>query len=225
MDFKYNATLEDFKEFLDGLIPYNSIQEKRALIQQADGEKNPIKIVKVLGEDSKNRFEAIAIIFKKRENSVSDLIEYNHKCPSCDYLDIASVSITDMFFKGEVDETVPIGLFEDLEEILSEEVINNLSIVDYNELEQKIFKNNLSLFDPALTTRCKKCGMEDKTVFDLSSVISKTTLKNLYEQYLDITYYTSMTKTDVDGMLPFEREVFLGLIQKKEDEKAKPPQQ
>ena len=214
-------TLEDFKNELENLSRYNTSQEKEAVLAQLDGQKDPIKIAKLLGINPKNRFEAIAFIFKMRENSISDLIEFNIKCSKCNYMDINSLSIPDMFFNAPVDESVPIGLYEVVEEIADEEIINNLTITEYNELEQKVFKNNLALFDPAVDTVCRKCGHKEKTVFNLNSIISKTTINNLYEQYLDITYFTSMTKADVDNMIPFEREVFLGLIQRKEDEKAK----
>lgn len=221
MTFTITSNLDDFKQSLEDLPRYNTLQEKEAVLRQMDGQKDPIKIANILGINPRNRFEAIAFIFKMRENSISDLIDYNIKCVECEYLDINALSIPDMFFNGTVDDSIPIGLFESVEEIVDEEIINNLSIAEYNELEQKVFKNNLMLFDPAISTVCRKCGHKDKTVFNLSSIISKTTISNLYEQYLDITYYTNMTKHDVDTMMPFEREVFLGLIQKKEDDKAK----
>lgn len=221
MEFKLNRTLQEYKDLLTYEVsPYNSFQEKTALIKQSDGEKNPIRIAKILGLNPSNRFEAIAMIFKARENSVDDLIEFNYKCKECGFLDLKSISISDMFFKDDIDESLPIGIFETLDEIISEEDINNLSIKEFNELEKKLFKNNLAIFDPSIVLTCSKCKNREKTVFDISSVVSKTTLKNIYEQYLDLTYFSNITKYDVDNMYPFEREVFLGLIQKKEDEKA-----
>jgi len=218
------GSLEAFKDRFLSIAPYTSIQQKNALIRQSDGEVDPMVIAELLGLSPNNRFEAIAMIFKAREISVSDLIDYNGKCSECNYLDANSLSIPQMFYKDdckELDISVPIALVEDLTELFSEEYINNLKIKDYDELEQKVFKNNLILFDPALPTKCRKCGHIDKTVFDISSIISKSSISNIYEQYMDISYYSSMTKLDTDSMIPFEREVFLGLIQQKEDEKTK----
>jgi hypothetical protein len=36
---------------------------------------------------------------------------------------------------------------------------------------------------------------------------------------MDLSYFSSLTKHDVDNMFPFEREIFVGLLQKREKEK------
>ena len=45
------------------------------------------------------------------------------------------------------------------------------------------------------------------------------TLTDIYNQYADISFYSSNTKNDVDSMYPFEREAFVALIQKRLDKK------
>lgn len=219
MSINSPGSLNRYKSKIDSIKPYTSIKEKDTMLMQMSGEKNPVKIAESLGYHPINRFEAIAMIFKAREVSVSDLIDITLKCSECNHLDMKVVNIPDMFYRGDIDESIEVGLFESLTEIDDEEVINNLSISEYNEYEQKIFKNNLEIFNPLISLKCSKCNHVSEMTLDPSGLISKFSLSNIYEQYLDISYFSHMTKADVDNMYPFEREVFIGLIQKKEDEK------
>ena len=188
-----------------------------------------MELAKLLGVNPQNEFEAMAFIFKVREISVSDIIEVSNTCDKCKRQDIHGVNIISMFFQGEkdIDKSVPIGLFssiedlEDLEDLeLSQYNINNLSINEYNQMESVLFDNNIKIFNPAVTLICRKCGNEYETALKAVDIVSKSTISNIYEQYLDISYHSHMTKLDTDSMLPFEREIFVGLIQKKEDEKS-----
>jgi len=216
--------LKDYKEVLNNLKRYNTFQEKEGMLYSLDDEKTAMKMAKILGSNPNNEFEAIAFIFKLREISVSDLIDLNHVCPECDYMNLQVVSIPNMFFKDldNIDESVPIGLFNDIEDIPDSEFtenINTISIDQFNEIEEKILSNNLKIFNPAIDLVCKKCGSKDKISIDYANIVSKFSVTNIYEQYLDISHFSNMTKYDTDNMFPFEREIFLSLIQVKEDEK------
>ena len=130
-----------------------------------------------------------------------------------------SQKIDDLFFVGEIDDSVPIGIFENPDEILTDDFLNEISVNEYNELEKKIIQNSLNIFYPYSTNNCKKCGSQIKTLFYARDIVSDYDIKSIYEQYMDLSYYSSFTKSDIDGLLPFEREIFLGLLQKRELQK------
>lgn len=180
-------------------------------------------MAKILGGNPNNEFEAIAIIFKLREISVSDIIELTHICKKCDQQSFIHQNIPDMFFQDieNINTGVPIGLYTSIDDIDEEDSdnINNMTIDEYNNIEEVLFSNNIKIFNPVVDVICSSCGYKHKTSIGALDIISKSNLSNIYEQYLDISYYSNMTKSDTDEMYPFEREIFIGLIQKKEDEK------
>lgn len=211
-----------FLDRLENLQPYNTEQEKNALIKAMD-KHCPLDICRILGVEPHNNLEAEAFIYKLREISVGDIIEVTSVCPSCKNRDANYINIPKMFFQQQLDASVSVGLFEDISELPESdiEIINNMTLDEYSIIEKTIKENNNKIFNPISTSNCRKCENTINIKVNYKDIISKFGIKNIYEQYLDISYYTNMTKKDTDGMLPFEREIFLGLIQNKEDEKSK----
>jgi len=220
---------KEYKDKLNSLPNYNSSQEKNAMLYCMGDEHTAMKTADILGLNASNEFEAIAFIFKAREMSVSDLIEFTHICAhnNCEYHNLDHISIPKMFWQDENLHDITVGLFNDMEELEKYELsigidnINTMTIPEFNKLEEQVLENNIKIFNPAITLTCRKCGNKTKTSIDYSQIISKFGIKNIYEQYLDISQFSNMTKADTDGMIPFEREIFIGLIQAKEDEKGK----
>ena len=218
--------LSKYKELFSNLKRYNSLQEKNAVLYCMDDEPDPIRTAQFLGANPSNILEAVAFIFKLREISVSDLVEITYKCDKCEMMNAQSISIPNMFFKDDdLHADVPIKLFTSVDDITLNEKfpndlnINTMTIDEFNLVEDKILENNLKIFDPRVSLTCRKCGDIFKTQVIFSDILSKYSITNIYEQYLDISYFTNMTKNDTDNMFPFEREIFLGLIQTKEDDK------
>lgn len=208
-----------FRDKLKKVKRYNSFQEKEALLSILDEDSiDIINTSKILGLSPVNKLEAEALIMKAREISVSESIELTSSCPNCDYINMTSVDIPSMFFKGEIDSKIPEGIYEDLSEV-DIEGLEDLELDKYNELENKLESNNKNIFDNVVEINCLSCKYKYQTKIEPLKFISKFSISNLYEQYSDITYYSHMNKSDVDNMYPFEREIFIGLIQKKEDEK------
>ena len=213
-------TVKDYKKVLNSLNQYTTHQEKNVLLKNLDKTYSASEISRMLGAEPISEFEAFAFIFKMREISVSDILELTHSCDSCGYQDFIHYSIPEMFFQYEddIDNTIPIGLYDSVDD-LNDENINNMTIDEYNGIESIIYNNNLKIFNPEISITCKKCGITHKTSIGPLDIVSKFSISNIYEQYSDISYYSSMTKYDTDNMYPFEREIFMGLIQKKEDKK------
>lgn len=208
-------TKKKLLDSFDSLIPYNTGQEKNALIKSLDSKSNNVLISKILGYETLSLSEAEAYIYKLREISVGDIIETRHEC-KCGYQGMYYMSIPDMFFKAETENYKICDSFENIDD----ENINNKSLDEYNEAETDVEDNNKKIFDPVVNFTCLKCKKDFKLQSEVQDIISKYSIKNIFEQYLDISSYTNMTKQDTDSMIPYEREIFLGLIQKKEDDKG-----
>jgi hypothetical protein len=220
MDFKIKQTLSDYKKFLNDVAPYNSLQEKNAtLLGLRDDKLSALDLCKILNISAKNEIEAMALIFKARYVSVSEYIDYTHKCEKCSYNMTGSYKIDDLFFKEVPDESVPIGLFENVEDILTKEDLSQIDIIEYNKIELMIYNNNFKIFNPEYSIKCIKCENIDKRTFFPKDIVSAYDIQSIYNQYMDLSYFSSITKNDVDTMLPFEREVFVGLLQTREKEK------
>jgi ribosomal protein S27E len=207
-------------DYLSDIKGYNSLQEKDAIIQVMNNE-SPTEIAKTLGLNPDNDLEAIAMIFQSRKKSVSEIIEVQIKCPSCNTNDFYFINIDDLFFKNidKLDLSIPIKLINDIEDIEKLGISDDMSIEEFNQLEEKIVENNKIIFNNNLTVHCKACGNPILTSINYQDIISKFPIKNIYEQYVDITQFTNMNKSDVDNMPPFEREIFIGIIQDKENKK------
>ena len=212
---------EDIRKFFgEDILPYNTFQEKNAIIESMKEESSPITIAKELGLYPRNNLEAEAEIFLARRISVGELIEISYSCGKCGHFNMSNVLIDDLFFQNGTDVIgKPYRLVEDILD-LDDDQIENLSIDEYNDLEVQIYKNNLNIFNNKVKVKCRSCGFEEEVAIDYKSIISKFNIKNIYEQYLDITTYGGMTKSDVDTLYPFEREILLGIIQERENKKA-----
>lgn len=210
--------MNDFKSRLDSLQPYNTSQEKDAVIYSMS-QHNIMELCKKLGGNPINSLEAESFIYKLREKSVGDYIEVTSSCVSCNQHDVFYLNIAEMFNFEELDNTIPIGLFESTSELPDEENINNMNLDDFSQLEKSIEFNNAKIFNPCIIKKCKKCNENMIIKVPYKDIISKFSIKNIFEQYVDISTFTNMTKKDTDSMLPYEREIFLGLIQSKEDDK------
>lgn len=209
-----NTDLEKYKEFLEARR-YNTLEEKNALLEAMDNG-NPLKIAEMLGIKATNDLEAIAMIFQARKKSVSEIIEFQAKCNVCESQDFYFVDINDMFYKGKI--TIPklINEIEDINEIMN---VDDMPLDEFDKLEESIIENNRNIFDNNVEVTCK-CGNKIKTSIQYTDIISKFSIKNIYEQYVDISTFSNMTKKDVDDMYPFEREIFIGLLQEKENKKS-----
>lgn len=220
-------TKKQYKEYLDSVSRYSTYQEKEACLLSLNPDFNdPIEYAETLGINPKpsNNLEAIAMIFKSREKSVDEFISITLKCEHCDLTTIYGIPIKSLFFNEDedncIDESIPVKLYEEPFEIEKEGYnIDDLSIEEFSKLEEKILKNNKLIFSLTTDVTCKKCRLNNKISINYKDIISKFTIKNIYEQYLDITQFTHMNKSDVDKLPPFEREIFINLIQDREDKK------
>jgi DNA-directed RNA polymerase subunit M/transcription elongation factor TFIIS len=213
-----------YKEFLEKAPLYNSLEEKNSIIFSLDPNFSINEIAETLGISGRTEREKLALIFQSRKRSVGETIEIRKKCSKCEHNDFYIIEIDKLFFNEEKEHFddapyILIDYFTDLELFENIPNIDDLSLKEIEELEEKISKNTKFIFDLETSIKCRKCGNEMKIIIDYKQILSKFTIKNIYEQYLDITQFSNMNKKDVDEMYPFEREIFMGLIQERQDKK------
>jgi len=220
----------DIVDILNNLKPYTTKQEKDVLLYISDrkgiGKEwkqiNYNKIIEILGVPDADLFshkECEAIIYKLREISVNDLIQVRYKCSNCGKTDINVVNISKMFMQCE-----PKNMFNQLRIVdrvveYYSEFPDDVPIDVLEEFEEEVQKSNKCIFNKEQKIKCTFCNNETIYNSDAHEIISSMTLTDIYNQYADISFYSSNTKNDVDSMYPFEREAFVALIQKRLDKK------
>ena len=204
----------EYKTYLEDTPKYNTAQEKNAMVKAIDSESTPIDIAKELGLNPTNESEAVAMIFQARKKSVGEHIEVVSDC-DCGFKNINQVLIDDLFFKNmeDIDKSVNIKLYDDITEI---EDFDDNELENINKIEKIIMNNNNLIFSNIINITCKRCGNNYKIKINYKDIISKFTVKNIFEQYIDISTITNMTKMDIDSMIPFEREIFISIIEEKQ---------
>ncbi len=216
--FKYGKNW--FKKRLK-VTPYTTKEEKQILLLDDDATYEDILSV-VSDIEPLNELEAVALLFKYRESSVSDLIEVTKECPHCNFINPCNIEISEFFdmdYQSALD--IPQGIFFEVEDIINTKIADNLVIKDYNKIRDAIIEQSKNIFNPLVKRECKKCLKTFELSVNPRSIMSKSTASNIFREYIDISYYTANGKLDIDSMYPYEREIYLNIIKdrlKKESE-------
>lgn len=221
------------------LKPYNTRKEKEILWIQADDKPDDEKLSDILelcgiNPSGLSLDEKLALVYKLRTLSLGDDITLKYACSQCHlHTDgvgnigeiVVNPTKTDKRFKN------PNRIWNPKEAILwfSDEVLDE-DLDTFDEL-CKIAPEYGTQFNYEIEVKCLMCGKkrkvnlrDPKLCIDL---LSDTTIKSLYEQYLFLTIYSHNTIKDVDKMLPFERKFYSQMLDKhlKDTHKAPPKTQ
>ena len=218
---EYTKSFDWFDKRLKSLKKYTSAQELEALT--LPDESLPSEILEVLSDIKPlNELEALALIYKLREISVSDLIEITIPCGHCEYMNIYNIEIEE-YFSTVPDSLLPPGIFTEVEDIINTKKADDLILKEYFKIKKELLSNSTTIFSASIKRKCDKC----KESLDISiaplSIISKSSLGSIFKEYVDISYYSNMTKLDVDSMYPFQREITLNLLSEKIKESTQLP--
>lgn len=214
---------KDFlKNRLKKILRYNGYQEKEALLLDEDSE-TPMTYFETLCPNCikpLNNIEAMAFIIKTSEISVSDYLEIIHECPRCKAINDINVDVIGLInLDIEVPDypDFPIGLFEDISDIMDEEVSDNLTIPEYNKILDIINENNTKIlnFDVEYTCRIQSCKSKNTISISPFHLISKTNLSGFYKEVFDLGFYSNKTFEDIQKLYPFERSLFFSLNKEK----------
>ncbi len=198
--------------------PYTTSQEKAALLVSDDDPLEKV-LSKLTDIPPMNEKEAEALMVKAREISVSTKIEYIISCKGCGTTNNFMIPI-EPFFDFEIDyyyhnKIIPKGIFESPDDIINNAEADNLTLLEYNDLDDIISKQNETIFTKVSIQYCRTCKKEMTVKIDPRDVFSKSSLKSLYRDYVNISMYSNNSKLDIDTFYPFERELYNNLIAEK----------
>lgn len=168
--------------------------------------------------------EQIALMFYFRSISVGEQINIKYTCMKCNHPNEIAIDVSENVNDPKSDIEVK-QLFKPVtEDNLHEFVdidLDELDIDEFEDLLQKV-KDATVTFDFIKKTRCLKCGETNRIDFSnpekTLTYMSEDTLISLYQIYNDLSFFGKYTKADIDSMLPFERAIFIGLLNKTREE-------
>jgi len=192
------------------LKPYNTKQEKETLL--ADDDSTLYEILSIISNTSpKNEPEALYLMLKLREMSVSDVLDVRVECPKCSAVNEFQIPI---FSQDELDTSIPIGLFETIEEFIIN--TDELPLSEYNNLQDVMNSNNKILLPIMYKEECRvqTCQSEIEVTVNPRDSLSKSSLSSIYHEYFSFGKFLHYSNRDVNELLPFERNILFQLIKK-----------
>ncbi len=214
---KFLVPLDFLEQRLNNINIITSEQERNALM--IDDSKSDSDVLKKLTDIIPiNDLEAQAFLIKIRESSVQDEIEYIVTCEMCNTMNSLKIetsdciNLTPFYYKGQ---QFPVGLFTSITSIINNEVLDEISISDYQELEDIMTSQNEQIIKKLHTKYCRKCKSELEIFIDPRAIFTKSTLASIYSDYVNISMYSNNGKLDIDSLYPFEREIYNSMISDK----------
>lgn len=212
------------------LEPYNSKKEKDLLILKTYEIFDLDEYLTLLGfyeindikkTDLTNNEKRI-IIWKIRAISVGNEVDIRFTCNKCKYPN-ETFTKTEFFNAAELNDPDikklayevnddSLHLFCDL----TQDEIDDLDVLEYDELFERIYKNQNS-FNFNSKVKCFNCGFEHYTEITddfMLDVLSDETLETIYNTYSHLVNVGNYSKLDIDSMYPFERTIFVSLLHK-----------
>ena len=204
---KFKVKMSHLPDKVKSLKPYSTAQEKEALI--APDEISSLEMLAILSDvKADTEAEAIYLLMKLREISVSDILEGMIECTKCKTLNQFQVELDqDM----DLNECVPIGVFESSDSVID---TDDMSILDVNKLEEKIQENNKMLLDFNREIPCRVCSKPIQIPINPRSILSNTTLSNIFQEYFLFGKYLHYSNRDVDHLRPYERSILFKILKK-----------
>lgn len=207
---------------------YNTSKEKEILLMHSFGVYDLRKILDALefnGVDDLSEDEMKVLLYRHREISIGDEIDIKFKCDECGQGNDGKICTDNLVKKSERNDPDIKKIMRPFREEYMQDYVNvdidELDIIEYEKLKERIIANQ-DVISFIKTADCMKCGAT-KT-FDIGNpkyiveIMSEDSLMTLYKAYNFLNFFGDYTKTDIDNMYPFERNIFIGLLKKtKED--------
>jgi hypothetical protein len=208
------------------LTPYNTLQERDILLYTS-GEydfdalmeivENNIKIKEPYTYESLSDAEKMYILLELKHASVGEVFSFIKKCDSCSENYEADVTFENVLNEGCLENYENIELTEAFSDDYNDYVdfeIDELDIDVYDKLIEHIdkYKTKFNFSTSSVCTHCKAQNKIILTKKHLVENLSEDTLSNFYHTISSMVYHGNYTKKDIDSMLPFERSIYLSLL-------------
>ena len=217
------------------LFPYTTAQEKELLLMSSFGNHSLDDALELLGFAGDltdlSEAEKKVLLYKYREISLGDEINVKFVCDKCKQGQDGVLMASDFVVPGiRNDDDVKKLSSEFTEENLHhyvdvpQEALDELDIDVYDALVRRVRENQVTI-KLVKSCDCVMCGTPK--YFDLSSpsyiieIMSDDDLMTLYQTYNYLNFFGRYTKSDIDGMYPFERSIFMGQVNKTREDMAK----
>lgn len=213
------------KEILELLTIFPDIEKKQRNSQIFDQICNILGIPKDLPLKLK-----MVLFYAVREVSFGSDVDINFKCKQCQRANSMTLEIENLLqfekmegFNIDVEPEEFIQLINDVEQVNIKKLAkyyNVSSLATMNQLVEvsRQFRKVVPNIKDTLKCKCMFCQKEHEvkilTYKFLFDSVSKYDYVNLLKTYQILIEY-GFTKEDIDSMLPFERELHIGIIQQK----------
>jgi hypothetical protein len=208
------------------LLPYNTLTERDILLYTS-GEYDFESLMEIVKDnitfnsphtyDELSYTEKLNILLELRNGSVGEVFSFIKKCDKCNNNYEADVSFNNVITEGKLEKFEDIELYEAFSDNYQKYVdfnIDDLDIDVYDKLIDYIDKNKTK-FNFITESKCIHCGHTNHiklTEKHLVENLSEDTLANFYQSIASMVYYGHYTKLDIDSMLPFERSIYLSIV-------------
>jgi hypothetical protein len=211
------------------IAPYNTNQEKQILLLELLGSKDQINtalsIVGVSDDviQSLTEKEKVAMLYKYRTVSIGDEIPLGYKCKHCQTPNEIGLDINDLVTSSNITNNKIQDQFKEvtddnLQDFLTVD-IDDLELDEYESIKNEV-KTSCTQFNLIREHECIQChkpnyiNIED----DVIKYMSEDTIMSMYQTYNDLTFFGKYTKQDIDTLIPFERTILIGLLNKTREE-------
>jgi len=182
------------------------------------------------------RYEKRIILLKCRELSLGDDISFNFTCNKCHAVNNTLAKVDDFFTnKINVDHKPKkypnFSIVEqyndltdksiDIEDYLrihdgskvSTDIIDNMDAIEfediYDEIETKTIKFKSNIIGYCQCGNHVPINLSDNFIVEN---MSEDTIQSIYKTYSDLIYFGKYSKQDIDTLIPFERTIFVGML-------------
>ncbi len=210
--------------------PYNTRLERELILFNEISDVPDIEGVldilenNITGDiENLSQHEKLAILFKLRSLSIGEEIGVKFQC-KCGAPNESVINISEIITSGE--GTMEIN---DVLEPLTNENFHKFVDVDVDELDfdeyDKLFlevQKNVTTFSFTKGAECIAC--RETQWFDISddayviNSLSDDSVMSIYQTISDLVFFGKYTKLDIDSMIPFERTLFVGILNKTREE-------
>lgn len=214
-------------------VHFNTLDEAMEIIGYLPNQIAPLS-------DAEKRI----ILLKCRELSVGDDISFNFHCKKCNNLSNTIAKVDNFFTNRADDESEPMRFkdfmiqesFIDMDgdnltnyirnfngSEIDEEFLDNMDTIQYEDIFDEV-KNNTLKFQKDIFGFCSTCGNKVPIHLGDNFIVenmSEDSISSMYKTYSDLIYFGNYTKQDIDSLVPFERTIFVGMLNSTRKETAK----
>ena len=212
------------------LTAFNSAVEKDLLLYISTNDNASLDAVfwmlrnniEPFGEYSD--YEKLAIITELRSISVGEVYELKMKCQHCQQRFEFGVQLNNIIQSGKLGNSGNSKDFKGIKviEAFSSNYNDFCPGIDIDDLDTDIYdelieyiEDNKTKFNFSKDVKCEHCQKINTIVFNkdiLFKNISEDSIENYYKTISSLVYNGKYSKLDLDSMLPFERNIYLGLL-------------